>query len=121
VVRWLRRIFSTWQGLAALAVAVALFWLSPVLLRAMDPTAGVFDAGYLQRPLVAAAYFFFAIFCTWVAFQLNFPTMDHWLDSGKFKLAWDQFPNGAQKALALLLVLAFLLVCFLVCLWLVPI
>ena len=73
----IKRLFSNWQGFTALLAALAVFWFSPHLLHWLDPTAGTFDVGYLQRPLVAAAYFFFATFCAWTAFQIEFPTLNH--------------------------------------------
>jgi Na+-driven multidrug efflux pump len=58
------KLISNWQGFAALLAAAAIFYFSPTMLRWLDPTAGVFDTGYLQRPIVAASYFFFATFWT---------------------------------------------------------
>jgi len=85
----MKRIFSNWQGLAALLIASAIFYFSPSLLRMLDPTAGTFDVGYLQRPLVAAAWFFFVDFCVWTIIQTNWKTADRWIDSGGFRRDWE--------------------------------
>ena len=36
-------------------LAILIFWFSPVALRWLDPTAGVYDAGVLQSLSVAAS------------------------------------------------------------------
>lgn len=115
-----QKLISHCQGLLALVAAVLIFWLSPHLLHWLDPTAGTFDAGYLQRPLVAAVYFFFGIFLAWLAFQLDFPSLDQWLDKGGFAAAWRDLPS-AFKPFFTLAVLTLLLGAYLVCLWLVPV
>lgn len=115
-----KSILSKFQGLPALLVANLLFWISPSLVRFMDPTAATFDAGYLQRPIIAAVYFFFGIFVMWVGFQIDFPTLNRWLDTDGFKDSWEK--QGHNHRLQLLtFVLAFLLAAYLVCLWLVPV
>ncbi len=116
----MKRILSNWQGLAALLISATVFWLSPALLRQLDPTAGAFDVGYLQRPLVAAAYFFFATFCVWSAVQIDWPTADRWIDGGGFRKDWEVLLPKHRIAI-LLCVLGGLLAAFLVALALVPV
>jgi len=116
----LKRLFSNWQGLTALLAAAAVFYYSPHLLRWLDPTAGTFDVGYLQRPLVAASYFFFATFCAWTAFQIEFPSLDRWLDAQGFTESW-RLASAEFKLRFLFSVLALLVLAYLVCLWLVPV
>lgn len=116
----LRKILSTFQWLPALLLAVGLFWLSPKLLHLLDPTAATFDAGYLQRPIVAAVYYLFGIALAWVALAINFATVDRWLDTAGFRKAWEMLPDQ-QRLLALAFILSFLFAGYLVCLWLVPV
>lgn len=116
----IKRFFSNWQGFTALLAALAVFWFSPHLLHWLDPTAGTFDVGYLQRPLVAAAYFFFATFCAWTAFQIEFPTLNRWLDMNGFAESWKLAP-AEFKLRYTLSALALLVASYLVCLWLVPV
>lgn len=78
--RFLRRFFSCWQGLLAGIVAVLIFLASPIFIRKLDPTAGLFDAGFLQWVLLAMVIFFFGIFLTWIGWQLAFRSMDRWAD-----------------------------------------
>jgi membrane protease YdiL (CAAX protease family) len=110
----------TLQGLLALFISAAIFVFSPTLLYALDPTAGSFDLGYLQKPLVAAAWFFFATFCAWVALQLDWPDLNKWID-GDDGLAKDfKGLSGLGKIVLSLIVFGMLFVGFLVCLALVP-
>jgi hypothetical protein len=109
----------TIQGLVALLIAAALFYFSPQLLYALDPTAGSFDLGYLQKPLVAAAWFFAAVFFSWFAFQLDWPDLNHWIDkTGGFDKDF-QGLSGLGKICLTLIVFALLFGGFLVCLALV--
>lgn len=72
----LRRIISSWQGFAAGLVALALYLLLPSAIRAVDPTAGVFDAGILQVLGLALLMFYLGIFSTWTGWQLAFRSLD---------------------------------------------
>lgn len=77
----MRRLLSSWQGLAAGAVALALYLALPVFLRAYDPEAGLFDAGYLQWVGLATVLSFWTVFVGWVAFQIAFPSLDKEADA----------------------------------------
>lgn len=71
-----RRIVSSWQGLVAGLVALAMFLISPVLLRLYDPTAGLWDAGVLQWLVLATVAFCWGVFIAWVGWQIAFPSTD---------------------------------------------
>lgn len=116
----LKAVLAKVQGLPALIIANVLFWLSPGLLRAIDPSAATFDAGYLQRPIMAAVYLFFGIFLMWVAFQCDFPTLNQWLDKGGFRESWETQGHPLRIQIVTF-ILAFILAAYLVCLWLVPV
>jgi hypothetical protein len=74
--KFLTRFFSSWQNLLTLVIALTLFLLSPSLIRWYDPTAGVFDAGFLQAILLAAVFTFSQGFFGWVLWQLIFASLD---------------------------------------------
>jgi hypothetical protein len=42
--------------LIGIPLVFLLFWFSPIVLRWLDPTAGVYDAGVLQSLIVAAIF-----------------------------------------------------------------
>ena len=116
----MKRFLSNWQGFTALLAAAGCFILSREPIHWLDPSAGIFDLGYLQRPLVAAAYFFFGTFCAWAALQIDFPTVDKWINKKQFANAWDSLTN--EKKIAFIgKALVVLLAAYLVCLALVPV
>lgn len=110
----------TLQGLLALIISAAIFVLSPQLLYALDPTSGSFDLGYLQKPLVAAAWFFFATFCAWVALQLDWPDINKWVDDSEGLEKDFKKLSGLGKIVLSTIVFFLLLLVFVVCLALVP-
>lgn len=114
------RLISNWRGAIALLIAAGLFILSPGILRLFDPTSGVFDVGYLQRPLVAAAYFFFATFCVWTTLQIDWPTADQWIDRGGFRRDWETL-LPRHRVVLMIAVLFGLLAVFLASMALVPV
>jgi hypothetical protein len=72
----MKRFLSSWQGLAAGALALAVYLCLPYLIRLYDPTAGAFDGGYLQWLGLACVAFYVAIWATWTGWQLAFPSTD---------------------------------------------
>jgi hypothetical protein len=112
--------FKNWQGLLSLVVAVGVFWIAPLALRMLDPTAGAFDAGYLQRPVLALVYMAFGHFVAWAFLQLDWPTIDKWIDAGGFRTAWDnQVSRSRIFILGSILVLELTL--YVACLFAVPV
>ena len=115
-------LFKNWQGLTALIVAITVFFLSPFALRLIDPTAGAFDPGYLQRPVLAFVYLSFGHFVLWVLVQLDWKTLDHWLDADGFRKAWSARATGPQfQMLFAAAVLALELFAYIACLFAVPV
>jgi hypothetical protein len=53
--------------------AVAVFFLSPLALRWLNPEAGSFDVGTLNAPILAALQFFAAVSMAFVAWRFLFP------------------------------------------------
>ncbi len=76
----LKRFLSSWQGLFASVVAVFIYFGSARAIRWVDPTAGVFDAGFLHWISLAMVVYFVAIFCAWTGWQIAFRSMDKWAD-----------------------------------------
>ena len=72
----LSRILSSWKNLLTLIIAVALFLVSPIVLRWYDPTCGTFDVGFLQAIILAAVLTFAEGFVGWVLWQLIFDSLD---------------------------------------------
>lgn len=114
----MKRLLSSWQGLAAGGLALAVYLVLPYLIRLYDPTAGVFDAGYLQWLGLAVVLYFACIFFGWVGFQIAFVSVDRAADR---KLAdWFEEMSPRAKWWATQILFCLMLILFLVCLKLVP-
>ncbi len=70
---FIKRLFFNRQGFGTLPISTAVSCLSAALLRMPDAIAGAFDVGCLQRPLVAATWFFFVNFCVCTVVQTDWP------------------------------------------------
>ena len=113
--KFLKRFFSSCANLLTFAIAVLLFLVSPVLIRWYDPTAGVFDAGFLQAIVLAAVFTFSEGFFGWVLWQLIFASLDRktqnnesnwgWLDEATAKLTNAQFVFLVQGSFVFCVVL----------------
>ncbi len=52
-----------------------LFFVSPPIYRLIDPTAGHYDAGYIQPIIYAMIVFSFASAFAWLMLRLNAPAL----------------------------------------------
>jgi hypothetical protein len=121
----LRRFSSSWKTLTAGILAIIGYLLLPRLIKMYDPTAGLFDAGYLQWIGLASVVYFWAIFLGWIGFQIAFASLDK--DSANEKNEWGSLRmwfdamTPAQKWCAVQGCFTLCLVIFLICLKLVPV
>jgi hypothetical protein len=113
-----KRLISSWQGLVAGAVALALYLALPIFLRAYDPEAGLFDAGYLQWVGLATVLAFWTVFVGWVAFQIAFPSLDK--DADKKIGEWFEALSPREKWYSTQALFLLMLVLFFSCLAIVP-
>ena len=114
----IRRFLSCWQGLLAGVIAIALNLALPVALRAYDPTAGVFDAGYLQWLGLATVLSCWSVFVGWVTWQIAFRCIDRSADQ---KLCvWFEGLSDREKWYATQATFIFMLLLFVIALKLVP-
>ena len=58
-----------------LAAAILIFWLSPFVLRAIDPTAGSYDVGVLQVPITAIISFCIFQSVVWITLKFNWVSL----------------------------------------------
>jgi hypothetical protein len=120
----LRRIFSSWHGLLAGLIALVIYLALPPIVRAYDPTAGVFDAGYLVWVGLATFLAFWSVFVGWVIWQLAFAsldraTSDHRSEWGRLQ-EWLEYIPPAHRWYIVQVTFVLCVVLFLVCLKLVP-
>jgi len=123
--KFLRRFLSSWHGLIAGLVALAVYLCLPLAIRWYDPTAGVFDAGYLVWVGLGTFLALWAGFVGWVMFQLFFASLDKAAASdsdewGNLRSWFDDLPTWA-KWMSVQFAFAFCVIVFLFCLRLIPI
>lgn len=114
----LTRLLSSWQGLLAGVIAISLYLALPIALRAYDPTAGVFDAGYLQWLGLATVLSCWAVFVAWVTWQIAFRSIDRSADEHLSR--WFEGLSDKEKWYATQATYALMLILFFVALKLIP-
>lgn len=114
----MKRFFSSWQGLAAGLAALALYLSLPPFIRMYDPTAGMFDAGYLQWVGLATVLSFWTIFVGWVGFQIAFRSLD--IEADEALAVWFSALTPREKWYVTQTAFLLMLGLFLVCLKLIP-
>lgn len=80
---------------AALITVVVLFFASAKVLRWLDPTAGVFDAGVLQVINLTLVKYAVYTMITWSSFKVLWPDLGHFLkyyfkDNFKLLTPWQK-------------------------------
>jgi hypothetical protein len=122
--RIFRRLFSSWHALLAATIALVIYLALPAAVRAYDPTAAVFDGGYLLWVGLATALAFWVIAMAWIMFQIAFASLDRasaddksewggleqWFNMLGYDAKW-RMVQGAY---------CFCVLVLLICLWLVP-
>jgi hypothetical protein len=120
----LRRIFSSWHNLIAGILALTIYLLAPLAVRWYDPTAGVFDGGYLLWVALATFVTLWAGFVGWVLWQLIFPSIDRATASKDDEWGglreWFNHMSSAQRWWATQISFAFCVCVFLYVLKLIP-
>lgn len=74
------RFFITWNELLTLPVAILLWIFSADILRLMDPTSAVYDAGVFQVILFAVIQVLFFHAVAWLLLKMAFPGAYRFLD-----------------------------------------
>jgi hypothetical protein len=70
-----------WSEFLVIPLALFIFWISPIILRKADPTAGVYDWGIFQVILFATVAFFFSIGVVRLGMKLFAPDFERWFDN----------------------------------------
>lgn len=71
----MKRIFKALNGWISFALGTVLFFVAPPLYRLIDPTAGRYDAGYIQPIIYAMIAVSFASAFAWLMLRLNAPAL----------------------------------------------
>lgn len=107
------KIFNKYPELISIPAAVLVWIVSIYILRAIDPTSGVFDPGIFQIPLFAIFQFLLYISIAWLVLGIVFGTFKKYLRSEmKFDFkeltSWQKIKLSYSVFFLLLALLAYL-------------
>jgi len=121
--KFLRRFLSSWPTLLAAAIALSIYLYLPKVVRMYDPTAGVYDGGYLLWLGLGVAFAFALGAAGWVLWQLLFASLDKLSSNAKDEwgnlMVWFHTLPDTHKYWAVQGTFIFTLAYVLLCLWLV--
>lgn len=109
---WLKEFVGRWANeLIAVPVAIVLFLLSPLLLRWIDPTAGVYDVGVFQIILLAVVTLLILSAIVWLMLWMGWRTVfDYFQNDFRHEFStlqpWDRVRIASAFFLAYLLSLS---------------
>jgi hypothetical protein len=115
----MKKFLKEWQGLWALAAVGTLFWATPFIFRILGMSAGVIDPAYLHALVFTVGVFFTAVFCAWVAVQLDWKILNRYIDSGSFLRDWE-YLHPWQKMAFTFGTVAALIASFIACFFALP-
>lgn len=78
---WIRN----WNELLTLPIALMLWYLSPYLIRTIDPGAGTHDAGIFENILVATIFLFAGKTIIWLLLKIGAPKVYETFDDFMLK------------------------------------
>lgn len=88
------RFLKEWNELLTMPVALLMWWFSGDILRWVDPTAGVFDAGILQVFLLATIGLLFGHALIWLMLRLSakdvYDQFDDFLNNNQNITTWQR-------------------------------
>lgn len=84
----MKRFLSTLQGFWCFVLAALVFWFSGPLFQNIDPTTGVWDRGSIHGLSLGASAYFLAVWLAWLAFQIEWPSLDNHIDENKWAQDW---------------------------------
>ncbi|HUU40631.1 MAG TPA: hypothetical protein VMW42_06815 [Desulfatiglandales bacterium] len=87
-----KRFLIQWNEFVSIPLAIVLFWIGGSLIRWLDPTAGLFDAGIFQIIIFAVAAFLFLHGIAWIVLKITFPKAYFFLDE-IFEIEIERFEN----------------------------
>ena len=104
---------KSWSEVVTIPVGLLLWWLSPNILRWLDPEAGLYDAGVFQNPLFAIIQLLIFSGIIRIVMKLSWSVLDDYLDNhfaNTFNslTSWQKLKLSVCVFLALLYTLAML-------------
>jgi hypothetical protein len=99
-----------WNEVWAIPAAVLVWVVSPNILRWIDPTAGSFDIGYIQKFVLAAVFVLLSSGFSWLGVRMNFKYLFEYGNEG-LEGDLDNITRW-QRVLVYLFVPFFYMLCF---------
>lgn len=115
----MKKFMNEWQGLWALIAVGIAFFCVPKVFQAFGMNAGVIDPAYIHALVFTVGVFFTAIFCAWVAVQLDWKIFTRYIEQSGFQRDWDYLLPWQRMAF-MLGVVEFLIAAFIACFWALP-
>jgi len=70
-----------WNEFLTIPLSLVIYWLGGLLIRALDPSSGLFDPGIFQIILWSVSAFLFLHGIAWLVIKITFPKLYRFLDS----------------------------------------
>lgn len=81
MMKMLNSIMKHWNEYVPFIIALIVWAFSGTVLRIIDPTAGVDDAGLFQALIFGLVMYFAATAFSWVALRIVFPRISNFVDN----------------------------------------
>lgn len=101
IVGWIKGKLKCYPELYSIPIAILAWVVSVEFLRALDETAGVFDAGVFQIPIFSIILLFVFLSVSWLAMGLLFGSLRRFLKD-EFKQAFQEFDVWEKTLLSYL-------------------
>jgi hypothetical protein len=76
----MKKFFKKWNELLGIPVAIFLYWVSPYIIRVVDPTAASYDGSFIQLGILSVVIFFIFTVIVRLFIAMVFPRMETHLD-----------------------------------------
>ena len=73
--------FKKYPELLSIPIALIAWKMSIYILRYLDPTSGVYDAGIFQIPIFSVIQFFVFVSIAWITLKIIFGTLRKYLET----------------------------------------
>jgi len=91
-----RKLLANMQGITCFGISIVMFWFAGPIIQRCDPSAGTWDRGSIHGLVIGAAAYFLAIWLAWMAFQLEWPSLDRHIDDNRWMQDWRAMSPAAR-------------------------
>jgi hypothetical protein len=106
----MKKFLAKWHELIGIPIAITLYWISPHIIRQIDPTAGEYDGSFIQLGILSVVIFFMFTVIARLFIALVFPRMETHLDLYLFQSLTQWQKSILSVAMFSVLLLALVLI-----------